>query len=421
VVFCRICGTRLEDNARFCDRCGTSIGQMPVRIEHASSLNSLPDHKVDKTSTQSKTSTIFAKLLPWAFMTFAVCLLGQYTLENDVQTFFLDDKYYEMILTALRVRPFEYYSIAVALYHQLYAPTLAIIHFPLIFYIWLIVPTDSNVKWLYFAFALAGTVAAYWTVAVITKRRSLAILTGAWIAYFLQTGAYFMFEYWAITVFLVGLSYFVSERHVPAAVAIGLATLIKEVFAPFMVIASIYYALPIIQRFCLKQLKIGEFFNKGKASARPQTIRQAIVWCLATSIVGLAYYQNGIASQGTTSPVQFFRTFDLSLLPMLFSNSWFTYPPIPVTLTVCLGLIGISTLARWDQRIIVYASFASIILLMLTAGDQGLISTWEEIQQSAPRYVAMSITLINLFWLIGIYKIIIYIGRKINISLDFLP
>src|SRR5208283_620841 len=127
--------------------------------------------------------------------------------------------------------------------------------------------------------------------------------------------------------------------------------------------------------------------------------------------VGLAYYMNGVASQGTESPVRFFITFNPSLLPVLFADSWFQYPPIPVIVTVGLALIGISALLRLDQRIIVYASFASMILLMLTAGSEGLISTWEEIQQSSPRYIAMSVALVNLFWIVGLYKISQYVHR----------
>jgi hypothetical protein len=343
------------------------------------------------------------------FAVFAIYLLGQYTIQNDVQTFFLDDSYYEQILTALRVHPTEYYSIAVTLYHQLYAPTLAIIHFPLIFYIWLLAPNNGDVKWLYFVFALAGTVASYWAVASITKHKLLAILSAAWVAYFLETNFYFMFEYWGIAVFLVGLAFFVSERHAPAAMMIGLATLIKEVFAPFMLIASIYYLLPLVVSHLRMKTGLGVSSNQGKRESRSRIVKRAVVWCAASSIVGFAYYMNGVSSQGTESPVHFFRTFNPSLLPVLFSDSWFQYPPIPVIVTVGLALIGISALLRRDQRIIVYASFASMILLMLTAGSEGLISSWEEIQQSSPRYIAMSVALVNLFWLVGLYKIAQYI------------
>ena len=394
---------------------------MPVQVQHAPSVQVQHAPSVQVQHAPSLDSPTrpksggwrrpFSRLLPVCFAAFVICLLGQYTLQNDVQTFFLDDSYYEQIVTALRVHPTEYYSIAVAFYHQLYAPTLAIIHFPLIFYIWILVPNNGDVKWLYFGFALASTGASYWAVESMTKQKLLAILSASWIAYFLETSYYFMFEYWAIAVFLVGLAFFVSERHASAAMMIGLASLIKEVFAPFMVIASIYYLLPLVLLHLRMKMGLGGSSNQGKRESRLRIVKKAIVWCVASSIVGLAYYMNGVASQGTESPVHFFRTFDPSLLPALFSDSWFQYPPIPVIVTVSLALIGISVLAHRDQRVILYVSFASMILLMLTAGGEGLISTWEEIQQSSPRYIAMSVALVNLFWIVGLYRIAQYILR----------
>lgn len=393
----------LHEGARFCDRCGTPTEGVPVQVQHAPSLG-FP------TSLQSgEWRRLFSRLLSVCFAALVICLLGQYTIQNNVQTFFLDDKYYEQILTTLRVHPTEYYSIAVTLYHQLYAPTLAIIHFPLIFYIWLLAPNIQDIKWLYLVFALAGTVASYFAILYVTKQRLVAVLSAAWMVYFLETKVYLMFEYWAITVFLVGLAFFVSERHVSAAMIIGLASLIKEVFAPFMVIASIYYLLLVLHTPSHENGLAG--FLQSREKRTPRIVKRAIVWCVASSIVGLAYYINGVASQGAESPVHFFRTFDPILLPVLFADSWFQYPPIPVIVTVGLALIGISALLRLDQRIIVYASFTSMILLMLTAGSEGLISSWQEIQQSSPRYIAMSVALVNLFWLVGLYKIAKYIHR----------
>jgi len=208
---------------------------------------------------------------------------------------------------------------------------------------------------------------------------------------------------------LVGLAFFISERYASAAILIGVATLIKEVFAPFMLIASIYYLVPLVVSRLRMKNGLGGSSNQGRRDSRLRIVNRAIVWCVASSIVGLAYYMNGAASQGTESPVHFFRTFNPSFLPVLFADSWFQYPPIPVIVTVSLALIGISAMLRRDQRIIVYVSFASMILLMLTAGSEGLISSWEEIQQSSPRYIAMSVALINLFWLVGLYKVARYI------------
>jgi hypothetical protein len=238
----------------------------------------------------------------------------------------------------------------------------------------------------------------------------VAVLSGAWMAYFLETNFYFMFEYWAVAVFLVGLAFYVSQRHAPAAIMIGLAALIKEVFAPFMMIASLYYLSQLVLPTRLRmKMGLGGPSNQGKRETRARIVKRTIIWCVASSIVGLAYYMNGAASHGTESPVRFFRTFNPSLLLVLFGDFWFQYPPIPVIVTVGLALIGITTLLRRDQRIILYASFASMILLMLTAGSEGLISSWEEIEQSSPRYIVMSITLVNLFWLVGLYKIAQYV------------
>lgn len=319
-----------------------------------------------------------------------VCLLGQYTMPTSVQVNFLDDKYYKLILVELHVHPSNYYSIAVDLYHKMYAPTLAIIHFPLIFYIWLLAPTIDDVKWLYLVFAVAASVASYFTVLRMTQWRPLAFLCAVWIAYFLESPWYFMFEYWAIPVFLVGLAFFVSERNLPAAVIIGVATLIKEIFIPFMLIASIIYMLQWI-------------FLRLRKRSTVTCVRRAVVWCIATIIVGAAYSINAIVSAGATSPYNFLETFDPSILLSLFAVYWFRYPPIPIILALSFSLIGMTALTKWSQRIIIYGSFVSMILLMLTVGESFFVSR-EELLQSSPRYIAMSITLINIFWLVGIYK-----------------
>jgi hypothetical protein len=344
---------------------------------------------------------------------FASYLLSQYTVHTKVQTFFLDDKYYELILAALRAHLTDYYSIAVNLYHQLYAPTIAMIPFPLILYVWLLAPSIADLKWLYFGFAMAASIASYFTIATITKQRLLAALSAAWIAYFLETNVYLMFEYWAVTVFLIGLAFFVSERHVPAAVTIGVATLIKEVFAPFMLIASIYYVSQLILLKRKKDIAL-TLSSLQKRQAQILINKKLAAWCIATVVVGVAYFLNGLASGGAGEPIHFFVTFDPSILPLLFAGSWFRYPPMPLVLVVGLALIGMSAFASRDQRMIAYGSFAFMILLMLTAGGGGLITSWQAITQSSPRYVAMSIALVNLFWLVGLYKIAAYPMRRFS-------
>jgi hypothetical protein len=334
-------------------------------------------------------------------------LLGQYTVRTEVRIFFLDDKYYGLILTALHDHPDAYYSIATYFYRQLYAPTIAMIPFPLIFYIWILVSNIQDIKWLYFVFALAGTVASYFTITTITKQRLLAVLSAAWMAYFLETNIYLMFEYWAITVFLIGLAFFVSERYVPAAAIVGVATLIRQVFGPFMLVASVYYVSELI---LLNRKKDGLLTLQSLQKRKRQILinKKAVVWSTATAIVGVAYYLNGLASKGAEASIHFFVTFNPSILPLLFASSWFRYPALPVGLVIALALIGLSALTSWDQRIVMYASFASMIFLMLTAGGGGLITSWQMITQSSPRYVAMSIVLVNLFWLVGLYKIAKY-------------
>jgi hypothetical protein len=311
---------------------------------------------------------------------------------------------------AMRVHPTDYYSIADSLYHQLYEPGPSpLVHFPLIFYIWLLAPNIQDIKWLYLVFALGGTIASYFTVATITKQRLLAALSAAWVAYFLQTNIYFMFEYWAVTVFLIGLAFFVSERHVPAAAVIGVATLIKEVFAPFLVIASIYYVSQVILK---NRREKGRWTFLSLQEREARTLINKAVWWMATLVVGIAYFLNGHASSGSFgSPIErvhFFRVFDPSVLTPLIYGPFFRYPPLPLILTVGLAFIGMYALANWDHRIIVSISFAAMILMMVTS--EGV--PWEV--GLPQRYISMPITLINLFWLVGIYKIAEYPVRRVS-------
>jgi hypothetical protein len=278
------------------------------------------------------------------------------------------------------------------------------------FYIWLLVPNVGDIKWLYLVFALAGTIASYFTVYSVTKQSLVALLSAAWMAYFLETPYYLMLEYWAISVFLIGLAFFVMKRHGCAAVAIGLAALIREVFAPFMLIASLYYLAASWKEWWPT---VFHFFT-GRRIETLKTLRytetrkmmEAYVWFAATCGVGLLYYLNGLPLTRNfafflNEPVHHALRFQPEVITLLFV--WYLRnPPIPV-LAIALALIGM-TFLRKDQRPIMYASFAALPLLMLL----GVVRPPFELPlrgDNVPRYAAMSIAMVNLFWLTGPFKI----------------
>ena len=405
--------------ARFCGRCGVSVDEMPSPPQPAPSVRSATFNM------GVLGSRIASVVLLTGVVVFALYVLGQSVIQTEVFTVCFDDKYHMLVLTQLRVRPIDYYSICEKVYHELYEPGPAAWYRPpLIYYIWLLVPNVGDIKWLYLPFAMTASVASYFAVSTVTKRKLLAALSAAWMAYFLVGGTkcYLMFEYWAISVFLIGLAFFVSEHHVLAAATIGAATLVKEVFAPFMLVASIYYLWRAVMkedvwRFLASPFRAGfstpSFSRNKNHFARTLSTwilsnKKATVWGAVTFVVGVAYCLGAlVVNLSFESPIHFFETFDPSILPLLFATSFFSYPPIPFILTVSLALIGISALANWDQRILAYASFAFMILLMLTS---------ESVPSNAwpTREIAMSITLVNLFWLVGLYKIFEYPTRWIS-------
>lgn len=363
-----------------------------------------------------------------ALIVFAIFILGQFVIHIQVRTYFLDDHFYELILSELRSRPTAYYSISDALFHELIGPTPFGLgyHFPLIFYIWLLVPSIGDIKWLYLVFALAGVVASYFAILAATKNSLVAFFSAAWMAYFLETGYFLMLDYWPVPVFLIGLALFLTKHHGWAAAAIGVTTLIKEVFAPFMVMASVYYLLAARREWIpyLHDLMIRHREGRNKFLSGAGKTRQAVAWISATIVVGSMYILNDIASYGfppsAHAMVQQILGFEPGVLWLLFTEGYFRNPPlIPIVVAVALALIGIAFLDR-DQKIIMLLSFVLLPLLIPT----GVISTvpgatlanlgaiWVHLTS---RWIAMSLVMVNLFWLTGAYNICKYIYFRLHI------
>ncbi len=192
---CAYCGRSLEVNAKFCDGCGQPVGVR--RPEPARTQTPLPE----------LWRRFSGLILFVAVMAFAIYLLGQQTIQAAVTTTFVDDHFHEMLLTDLRLNPMSWYAINAHLMRDIYGYTSLpfVTVFPLIFYIWLLVPNLSDIKWLYFAFALAGTAASYFAIYAATKQSLVAVLSAAWMTYFLEGVSgrqyYLMLEWWAICVF----------------------------------------------------------------------------------------------------------------------------------------------------------------------------------------------------------------------------
>jgi hypothetical protein len=366
-------------------------------------------------------------------ITIATYLLGQTINNTEVTTHLLDETFRKMVLSELRVHPTAYYSIVDALYRQLYSAqgVLFANDFPLMFYIWLLVPNVGDIKWLYLVFALAGTVASYFTVYSVTKQSLVAVLSAVGMAYFLETSHYLMYEQWAISIFLIGLAFLARRHYVSGAAAIGVAALIREVFAPFMVIASLYYFVVSIEEWWpsvsafLRRRFVGKWrilrFTEISKS------KQAYAWFVATCVVGSLMYLNGLASTGghihfSHSPLTTNEPgLKLEALPLLFADGCcyqHALPPVPAIVVILLSLIGIAFLDK-DQSIIMYSSLALLPLLILLGvvgygpGFGGVYSS-----DNVPRWNAMSITIVNLFWLTGASKIeYIYTRMQRKISL----
>jgi hypothetical protein len=423
MAFCRMCGTELDAGERYCHRCGTlvtteTIASLSLSISHSSLIK-----------IWRRFSPIILFL---ALIVVASYLLGQSATHTDVTTALLDEGYRKMILLQLRDQPTTYYSIVDRLFRQLYSAQgpLFTNDFPLIFYIWLLAPEIEGVKWIYFIFALCGAVGSYFAVYAATRQGLVAFLSAVWIAYFLETEHLLMYENWAISVFLIGFAFFMLKRPLAAAVAIGIATLLKEVFAPFLVAASIYYLATSSKRWWPTiRYTMGSRFSsvthehlsrwrKAELQGDAQT-KLALTWIVTTCSVIFLWALNGFVSTGgnvrlSHSPFTSNQWgVQLDVLPLLFSGGCcylHVLPPLPAVVVVGLGLIGIAFLEK-DQKVITYASLVAVPLLILL-GIVGYGSPYRS--DNVPRWDALSITLVNLLWLVGPYKICEYAYHRLQ-------
>jgi hypothetical protein len=448
--FCRSCFAVLEDDEEICNACGTRwVEQEPAgdiaqkghtqprqvaareerkKISKSPSLlDSLRHTSLEATPPEVHkiVNGKFSAITIMGLIVFASYFLWQYTIHSqvilDVRRQTLDETFRMLILSQLHAHPTEYYSIADHFFRQIFTsqgPTFSN-DFPLMFYVWLLAPTIGDIKWLYFAFALAGTVASYFTIFATTKQRLVAFLSAVWVAYFLEITCYLAYEPWGVSIFLIGLAFFLMNQHVPAAITIGVSTLIYEVFAPFLLFASIYYLVVSIQdRLNIVEIKKSRIMRPLTHHAKKT--REAFVWIMATFVVGLLWYLNGFVSTGgrpnlSDAGFQQVLGFKPELFVLLFSGTYFRNPltigsfrgVIPIVLLpVVVALVGM-TFLDLDKRIIVYASFAFIPLLIpfgiIRVGATVSISTVAE------RWAVMSIAMVNLFWVAGLYRICKYV------------
>jgi hypothetical protein len=220
------------------------------------------------------------------------------------------------------------------------------------------------------------------------------------------------------------------RRHVAAAVAIGVATLIKEVFAPFMIIATVYYLVttrndwwPSVRYgfWAWRTIFVHALIpskEKQKEKLYQEKLRGGItaetrVWITASCIVGFLFLLNGLASQGFTGavtggslPIHNPTGYHPEAISLIFDGGYFHNPPIPVIAAIALAMVGIGFLDK-DQRAIIYASYGLLPFLILF-GAVGWLNFVNYRADNVPRYIAMSEAIVNLFWLIGAYKICEY-------------
>jgi hypothetical protein len=333
-----------------------------------------------------------------------------------------------LILSQLRTQPTAYYSIADHFFRQVYmagGPPFSN-DFPLIFYIWLLAPTIGDIKWLYLPFALTGTVASYFAIYAATKNRLVGAFSAAWMAYFLQTEHYLTYEYWAASFFLVGLALFFMKHNVSAAIAMGVATILKEVFAPFLLFSSIYYLVNEGDRL-LDRSSFAIGGHRMWSLLRDIGKSKALVWTTVTCFTGLLWYINGFVSTGgkpqiTEAGFHNVAGFRPELLLLLFAGNQLRNPltlgslqgdggrPIvllPAVVVIGLALIGMTFLDK-DECVLLYASFAFLPLLV----PFGIIRVANAIATTAnlpARWIVMSITMVNLFWVAGLYRICKYV------------
>ncbi|HMK83507.1 MAG TPA: hypothetical protein VK503_07295, partial [Candidatus Bathyarchaeia archaeon] len=233
--------------------------------------------------------------------------------------------------------------------------------------------------------------------------------------YFLEIPNYLAYEPWAISVFLIGLAFFFMNQHVLAAIIIGVSALFYEVFATFLLFASIYY-LVVSRHDWLYTFRIKKSRKMIQLTDHAKKAKEAFVWLMATFVVGGLWYLNGFVSTGgkpqlADAGIQQALWFKPELFVLLFSGTHFRNPlaigsfrgiiPI-VLLPVVLALIGM-TFLNLDERIVMYASFAFIpVLIPFGIVRVGAIVS---IPSVAERWAVMSIAMVNLFWVAGVYMI----------------
>ena len=422
MTFCRMCGTELDLGERYCHRCGT-------RVE-TTSVESYPTAQIKQVSSVSRSQRLIELwrkfspiILLIGLILFALHVLVGYITRTPVTTGLLDEIFRVSILSELRLHPADYYPIADHFFRQYYAgggPTFSN-DFPAIFYLWLLAPNIAEVKWLYLPFALAGVIASYVAVYAVTKQSVVAFFSGVWMSYFFETDHFLTYEYWAISILLIGLAFFFMNRHVPAAVAVGITSLLKEVFAPFLVIASLYYLIvsrkdwwPFVSSQVIEKHQKTRTAAGGSVTGGSK-LKEAVVWTSATCMVGLLWYVNGFVSTGgrislARVPFSTPAGFEPQLLSLLFAPSpqaaFFRNPAgsTILPLLILMALIGMAFLGK-DQSIIIYTSFLLFPLLIpfgVVTLVHGKFATAANIPQ---RWIAMSIAMLNLLWLTGLYKI----------------
>jgi hypothetical protein len=271
-------------------------------------------------------------------------------------------------------------------------------------------------------------------------------MSGAWMAYFLRgcmfpTSHYLMLEYWAISVFLIGMTFFVMKRHVWAAAAVGVATLIRLSFAPFMLFASLYYLAASTKEWAPRVHyvltgKRQDPWRRVVRTAKTQNMKAAYAWVVATGLAGLLYLVNDMVGRPLGRPLAYYvpevglsafmsspLQFEPRVLWMLFNESYFPTPPIPIVAVIALALIGIAFLSK-DQSIVLCASLAMLPLIIATNLVSLIVPgltlvTWSQWANIPSRWIAMSITMVNLFWLTGAYKICARVYYTMNRRIGF--
>jgi hypothetical protein len=321
-------------------------------------------------------------------------LLVNHAVHSEVRSQMWDDAFHLKILTELRARPWAYKEIYDRLYRQSYADVPTIFsRTPFLFYIWLLLPDVQSIKWLYLTFSFSASLGSYFAIRSVTNSLLFGVFSALWMAWYMQKPFYLMFEYWAISIFLVSMAFFVKGHHRVAAILATMSALIKEVFAPFLVFAAGFY-----------------FLGRRK--------REFVIWGLATLACGsiyLAYllWTDSLGKQTVVYLAQLNPNLDLQGLFDV-SSYFFNNPPLPMAANIILALIGMSV-ADKDQRRILYASFFFMPLLMFTAKENPPYTVSINVRDMVlSRWLAMPITLVGLFWLAGIWRLLAGAIRRLG-------